>query len=122
MVRHGVTTDFSALNTREISLVRINDAVHQGMQIGVENANLIGAPIDAEMVVRVQGVLQSILEQMVIARTIVSWRGLNVTQQSTDPSVIEARFEYRPAIPLNYIVVSYSLDLSTGELNEGVPA
>lgn len=122
MVRHGVTTDFSALNTREISLIRINDAVHQGMQIGVENANLIGAPIDAEMVVRVQGVLQGILEQMVIARTIVSWRGLNVTQQSTDPSVIEARFEYRPAIPLNYIVVSYSLDLSTGDLSEGIQA
>ncbi len=121
-VRHGVSTDPSALNTREVSLTRINDAVHQGIQVSVENAQLIGAPIDADMVVRVQGVLQSSLEQMVIARTIVSWRGLSVSQQSTDPSVIEARFEYRPAIPLNYIVVSYSLDLNTGELNEGVVA
>lgn len=119
VIRHGVSTDFSSLDTREVSLTRINDAVYQGIQIGVENAQLIGAPIDADMVVRVMGTLQSLLEQMVISRTIVSWQGLSVTQQSTDPSVIEARFEYRPAIPLNYIVVTYSLDLNTGELNEG---
>lgn len=122
LVRHGVTTDNSALNTREVSLVRIGDAVHQTVQGSLENSNLIGSPIDADMVIRIQGVIQGALEQMRISNTIVSWTGLSVQQQSVDPSVVEARFAYRPAVPLNYIVVSYTVDLNTGEISETTPA
>src|SRR5690606_6282355 len=37
LVRHGVTTDNSSLNTREVSLVRIGDAVHQTVQGSLED-------------------------------------------------------------------------------------
>src|SRR5690606_12166436 len=103
-------------------LVRIGDAVHQTVQGSLENSNLIGSPIDADMVIRIQGVIQGALEQMRISNTIVSWTGLSVQQQSVDPSVVEARFAYRPAVPLNYIVVSYTVDLNTGEISETTPA
>lgn len=119
LVRHGVTTDNTSLTNREISMVRINDAVHVGMQVGVENSGLIGAPIDDEMQIRVQGVVQTTLEQMRLAETIVDWAGLTVRQQSIDPSVIEVQFAYRPAVPLNYIVISYSVNLNTGDVNTG---
>lgn len=119
IVRHGLTTDMTSLSSREISLVRIADGVHVGMQIGVENAGLIGQPIDAEMVIKVQGTVQTNLEQLRMAEVIVDWGALTARQQSIDPSVIEVQFAYRPAIPLNYILISYRVDLNTGESEFG---
>jgi hypothetical protein len=34
---------------------------------------------------------------------------------STDPTVVEVKFAYKPAYPLNYIVISFSIDMSTGD-------
>lgn len=120
-VRHGLTTDMSALTTREISLVRIPDALYEQVQLGMENAGLIGQPIDGEMVMRVKGALQSILEAAVSNETIVSYTNLTAQQQippSGDPSIISCSFSYQPAIPLNYITVSFQIDLNSGAVAE----
>lgn len=120
-VRHGVSTDMSALNTREISMTRIADTLYALVQLGMEAADLIGAPIDAEMTTRVKAALTSILEQAVLSSVIVSYVDLKVRQQtppSGDPSVIECKFAYQPAVPLNYIVVQFQLNLTTGEIND----
>jgi hypothetical protein len=116
-VRHGLTTDMSALTTREISLVRIADVLLQDISVGMDSAGLIGAPIDADMTTRVKGALMGILEQEVQANTIDAYDSVFVRQQSSpsgDPSIIECQFRYKPSIPLNYIQVTFSLDMNTG--------
>ncbi len=124
-IRHGVSTDMSALNTREISMTRIADTLYAQVQFGMEAADLIGQPIDAEMTTRVKAALVSILEQSVQSEVIVSYIDVKVRQQvlpSGDPTVIECKFAYRPAVPLNYIVVQFQLDLTTGEIaDSGTP-
>ena len=120
-IRHGVATDMSALNTREVSMTRIADTLYAMVQLGMEAADLIGAPIDAEMTSRVKGALTSILEQAKLSSVIVDYQNLKVRQQippSGDPSVIECKFAYVPAVPLNYIVVQFQLNLTTGEIND----
>lgn len=120
-VRHGVSTDMSALNTREISMTRIADTLYALVQLGMEAADLIGQPIDAEMTTRVKGALTSILEQAKLSEVIVDYQDLKVRQQtppSGDPSVMECKFAYSPAIPLNYIVVQFQINLTTGEVND----
>lgn len=120
-IRHGVSTDMSALNTREISMTRIADTLYALVQTGMEAADLIGAPIDAEMTTRVRAALMTILEQAVLSDVIVAYSDLKVRQQippSGDPSVIECKFAYAPAVPLNYIVVQFQLNLTTGEVND----
>lgn len=117
VVRHAVTTDMSALNTREISLVRIADVLLQDIQVGLDTSGLIGDPIDAEMTIRVKGALVGLLEQAVDENTIVSYTQVLVRQLALpggDPSVIECQFAYQPAVPLNYIVVKFTLNLLTG--------
>jgi hypothetical protein len=119
-VRHGVTTDMSSIDTREISLVRIADTLYQSVQFGMDNSGLIGEPIDEEMPSRVKGSLVGILEQAIQDDVIVSWDGLQVRQQSLpggDPTVIECKFSYKPAVPLNYITVQFQIDLQTGLLD-----
>lgn len=119
VIRHGLTTDMTGLNTREISLVRQADTLLTTVQAGLENANLIGQPITAEMPATVQGALVSILEQDVASGVIQSYANLTVTQQAYpggDPSVMVCSFTYAPAIPLNYIEVTFSINLTTGQV------
>jgi hypothetical protein len=114
-VRFGVTTDMSAMTTREYSLIRIADELFQAIQAGMENSNLIGEPIDFDMLTRVKGALQGILEQQKNQSVILDYNNLAVRQQvapAGDPTVIECKFAYQPAVPLNYITVSFTIDLS----------
>lgn len=125
VVRHGVTTDTSSLTSREISLVRVNDTVLYLVQSGLDSVGLIGQPIDTQMPTRVKGAVSSILEAAVSNSIIVAWGNLLVRQQSTptgDPTVIEVKFAYLPAVPLNYIEVSFQIDLNTGDLTSATVA
>lgn len=118
-IRHGVSTDMTALNTREISMTRIADTLYAMVQTGMEAADLVGQPSTPEMSMRVKAALATILEQAKLSEVIVDYLDLKVRQQvapSGDPSVMECRFAYQPAVPLNYIVIQFSLDLTTGEV------
>ena len=114
-VRHGTTTNRSSLLTGEISIVRIGDTLLQMVQTGLDASGLIGEPITAEMTMTVKATLIGILEQAVSDGVIVSYANLQVRQQSADPSVIEATFDYLPAVPLNYVTVGLSVNLATGD-------
>ncbi|MDQ1041399.1 hypothetical protein QFZ75_007901 [Streptomyces sp. V3I8] len=115
VVRHGLSTNMQAVLTQEISLTRVGDTLLQMVQTGMENSGLIGEPINAEMTTNVKSALLGLLEQAVGDAVIVSYANVLVRQLSADPSIIEATFSYKPAIPMNYIVVKFSVDLTTGD-------
>lgn len=120
-IRHGVTTDMSELTTREISLVRIGDVLFELVQTGMDAAGLIGQPIDVDMTTKVKGALSGILETAVSNNVILSYGNVVARQQALptgDPSIIEVQFAYQPAIPLNYITVSFAIDLTSGTLTD----
>lgn len=117
VVRHGITTDVTTLLNREISLVRIGDTLLQDVQGALDNSGLIGAPITVDTVIQVKSVLTGALEQEISNQVILSYAGVSVKQQqypTGDPSVIACTFQYKPAAPLNYITVSFSVDLTYG--------
>jgi hypothetical protein len=118
-IRHGVTTDMSDLTSREISLVRIGDVLFELVQTGMDSAGLIGQPIDADMTTKVKGTLTGILETAISNSVILSYGNVAVRQQATpqgDPSIIEAQFSYQPAIPANYITITFAIDLTSGSV------
>ena len=120
-VRHGVTTKMSALNYREISLVRIADTLYQMVYTGLEAADLIGEPITLETTTDVKNILSGILERAVNDLVIIDWQNLLVRQESVpggDPTVIDCKFAYQPAVPLNYINVGFTIDLTSGTVTE----
>lgn len=114
VVRHAVTTDMSTVNTRESAVVRGRDALVTMLQDGTTSSTLIGMPVDEDLLLTVKSVVASILESAVATGTVNSYSDLAVRQVSTDPTVVEVKFAYKPAYPLNYIVVSFSIDMSTG--------
>jgi hypothetical protein len=115
VVRHGVTTDPTNINTRELSVVRSRDALITLVQGGTETSGLIGQPIDVHTSLAVKSVVMGLLEYAKSSGTILDYLDLKVRQRSLDPSVIEVKFSYKPSYPLNYIVISFAINVATGE-------
>lgn len=116
IIRHGVTTAVSGgIQTREISLVRARDTLVGLLQETVDGSGMVGSFIDDDTPGRVKGVVSGALELAVANGTIVEYLDLKARQLVGDPSVIEVKFQYRPSYPLNYIVISFSVNTTTGE-------
>jgi hypothetical protein len=118
--RHGVTTKMDSLTDREINIVRSGDVLFEQVQTGMDAAGLIGQPIDVNTTTTVKGILSGILELAVTNNVIQAYGNLAVRQQSLpsgDPSVIECQFAYAPSIPLNYITVTFAIDLNSGDFS-----
>jgi hypothetical protein len=116
--RHGVATDPSNVLTREFSLTRAKDEMVRLLTDMLDNSGLIGSPITANTPVQVRSVVQGGLESLVKAGTINGYREIKVRQQlgeeGGDPTVMEVKFLYSPAYPLNYVLVTFAIDTTTG--------
>lgn len=120
IVRHGLTTAMSALNTREISLVRQDDALLVAVQQGMQSSGLIGSPITPSTVATVQSALTGILQQQLTLGAIQGYQNISVIEQqypNGDPTLMACTFQYLPALPLNYVTVIFSISLTTGQIS-----
>lgn len=120
VIRHGVTTDFSAVQNREISIVREEDALFDLLQVSLNQAGLIGSPIISTTTLSVKGIIAQALETLLADNTIQGYTNLLVRQQQLpggDPTVVEGTFQWQPTYPLNYITANFTIDLTTGVLS-----
>lgn len=115
-VRHGVTTNPSDLHTREWSIIGQSDVMVYRIRDYLEADGLIGMPIYDSTIVQVKASAEAALTALVRDEVIRGYQELKARQISTMPDVIEVRFEWRPAYPLNYIVVRYSIAVETGDI------
>lgn len=115
VVRHGTSTAPASALTREISVTRAKDAMVRAIQETIDSSEIVGSALTDTSVIGVKGIVGGVLESMVDTGVIVSYRELKGRLRPGNPSVVEIKFEYRPAWPLNYIVISFSIDTSTGE-------
>ena len=113
-VRHGVTTDVSDLLAREWSIVGQEDAMVYRLRDYLDDASLIGQPIYNYTLVNVKASAEAALQSLVRDGLLVDYVGLSVRQLLTNPDVIEISFGWKPAFPLNYIVLTFSVSLTTG--------
>jgi hypothetical protein len=115
-VRHGVTTDPTDMLRREWSIIGQQDVMVYRVRDYLDADGLIGMPIYDTTLIQVKASAESALESLVRDGIIVGHQNLKVRQIGTLPDVIEVRYEWRPAYPLNYIVVRYSVAVMTGDV------
>lgn len=117
-VRQGFTTNYGGGQlTREISLVREADALYDLVQTSLNAAQLIGTPITATTALSIKAIVSGALETAVSGNLILGYTGLAVREQAPpngDPTVIEVQFAWEPTYPLNYILVNFTVDTTTG--------
>lgn len=119
-VRHGVTTNPTDIHTREWSIIGQQDVMVYRVRDYLEADGLIGMPIYDTTIVQVKASAEAALVSLVRDEIIRGYRNLKARQIDTLPDVIEVRYEWRPAYPLNYIVVRYSIATETGDISTTV--
>lgn len=115
-VRHGVTTNPSSLLTREWTITGQQDAMVYQLRSYLDADGLIGSIIDDLTMVNVKATASAALDNLVANDVILGYQNLMVRQLINQPDVIEISFEWQAALPLNYLVVRYSIDISTGSV------
>lgn len=116
-VRHGVTTDPTDMLRREWSIIGQQDVMVYRVRDYLDADGLIGMPIYDTTLIQVKASAESALVSLVRDQIIVGYQNLKVRQIATLPDVVEVRYEWRPAYPLNYIVVRYSVAVMTGDVS-----
>jgi hypothetical protein len=117
-VRHGVTTDNIDMEHREWSIIGQQDAMVYRLRDYLENANLIGQPIYDYTLVNVKSSAEAALQSLIRDGLLVDYYGLEARQLLTNPDVIEVSYSWLPAFPLNYIVVTFNISLTSGNLTQ----
>ena len=115
-IRHGVTTNPTDLHTREWSIIGQADVMVYRIRDYLDADGLIGMPIYDSTIVQVKASAEAALVSLVNDEVIRGYRNLKARQIDTMPDVIEVRYEWRPAYPLNYIVVRYSIAVESGDI------
>lgn len=115
-VRHGVTTDPTDILTHEWSIIGQKDVMVYRIRDYLDADQLIGQPILPETIINTKASADSALQSLKRDKIIVDYRDLKVRQVELNPDVLEVRYQWRPTYPLNYIVVKYSVDSTTGEV------
>lgn len=120
-VRHGVTLDNSTSAKRELSVVRSKHRVIESVRDTIDRQLIGNLLADDDAPGIVEATVIAVLESLVGERDIVSYTGVQARMTSLEPTTIQVRFSYRPAFPVNYIDVVFSLDLSSNSITVNVP-
>lgn len=114
-IRHGVTTNAGDTLVREWNVIGQQDAMVYRLRAYLDGDQLIGGIIDDLTLTNVKASADAALQSLVTDRIIRGYADLKVRQLGTQPDVVEIRYAWQPSLPLNYIVVRYSVSISTGE-------
>lgn len=116
-VRHGVTTNPQDTLTREWSVVGQEDAMVFRLREYLDNDRLIGSIITDMTTVNVKSSVAGALASLIQDGVIRNYSELKIRQLEQQPDILEVRFQWLAALPLNYIVVRYSLNVTSGEVS-----
>lgn len=109
-VRHGITTDVTNLNSNELSVVRISDYLGNTLRSVLEKL-YIGTKIDGTAIASIRTTIETVLNSFIAKSVIVKFDNLNVSQNLSNPVVIDVSLRVFPVYPLNLIDIKFSFDV-----------
>ena len=115
-VRHGITTDPTSLYTREWTITGQEDRLAIQVRNYLDASGVIGSVISDTTLASVKAQVIGSLGILQDNGDIQAWRNIQTRQLVSNPDVIQVQFEWQASIPLNYILVRYSIDLTTGDV------
>lgn len=113
-VRHGVTTAVSNVNTAEASVVRAKYEMGHRLRDTLDGS-IVGnvLPVNEAPLI-VGNVVTGVLEQLVVEGSISRYANVKARILESDATTIEVKFEYRPAFPINNVIVRFTINTATG--------
>ncbi len=117
-IRHGVTTDPTDLYSREWTITGQEDRLAVSIRNYLDASGVIGSIISDTTLASVKAQVIGALGILQDNGDILAWRNIQTRQLVSNPDVIQVQFEWQASIPLNYILVRYSIDLTTGNVTQ----
>lgn len=115
-IRHGVTTSTATIFTKEWSIPGQEDALSFRIRDSLDAGGLLGSVIRDTTLITVKAATDAALDSLVTSDTIIAYSDLKVRQLPTSPDKVEVRFGWQPAIPLNYVLVKFSINVVDGTI------
>jgi hypothetical protein len=118
VIRHGITiNNTGGASKAEISVVRAKHRMIESVKDTIDR-QIIGQIIaDAQAPRIVASTVSAVLEGLRQNRDLVDYTAVEAQYTSLDPTMINVRFAYRPAFPLNYVNIEFSLNLSAATVS-----
>ncbi len=111
--RHAVTLDNTATQRRELPVVRAKHRMIESVRDTLDQ-QIIGKVIaDGSAPVLVGAAVSGVLEALKGAGDLVDYSEVQARTLTLDPTTVEVRFSYKPAFPLNFINIVFSVDLTS---------
>lgn len=115
-VRHSITVSQATTATRELSVVRAKHRMIESVKDTLDRQIIGNLVADGNAPGVVQATVVGVLEALRQQKDLVDYSAVEARLLSLDPTTMQVRFSYRPAFPLNYIDVVFSIDLSSGSI------
>lgn len=111
--RHSLTLDIvDGAAKAEVSVVRAKFLMMESIKQTIDN-QIIGQIIaDGNSPMIVASAISGVLTLLQNAGAIVAYGTVNAQLTSLNPTIITANFSYRPSFPVDYVNVTFSLDLT----------
>jgi len=114
-VRHAVTTDVkNGVSQSELSVVRAKHFMMATLKNTVDTQIIGKVYADGNAPLVVSTAISSALETLKNNGDIVDFSDVQARTLTNGPTTIDVRFNYRPAFPVNYINIGFSIDLTSG--------
>jgi hypothetical protein len=114
-VRHSITLDTTDGPAKsELNVVRAKFMLMESIQQTLDS-QIIGQIIaDGNSPIVVSSAITGVLTLLQQSGALVSYSAVQAQLTSLNPTIITATFSYRPAFAVNYVTVTFNLDLTTG--------
>jgi hypothetical protein len=113
-IRHAITINNTSTDKAELSVIRAKHFMVNSLRQTVDNQIIGRVVADDSALITVRQIVAGALRLLQQDGDIVSFSGVETQMDSIDPTQIGVRFSYRPAFPVNYINISFSVDLTNG--------
>lgn len=100
----------------ELSVVRAKFLMIESVKATLDNQIIGNIIADANSPLIVRSAISGVLSLLQQAGAIVGYSAVSSALTSLNPTTITASFSYQPAFPVNYIDISFSLDLSNNSV------
>jgi len=113
-VRHEITTSPEDINKREFSVALQRNSMIKRI-VGAIDSLIIGQIYaDNAAPGRVSDIANQILRGLVNSGQLSDYTGLSAKVSASDPTIIEISWQYKPVYTVQYVQITFGINLSTG--------
>lgn len=119
--RHALTLDIvNGVARAELSVVRAKFLMMESIQATIDNQIIGNIIADGNSPMIVSSAISGVLSALQQGKAIVSYTAPVSVITSLNPTIITSTFSYRPAFPVDFVEVSFNIDLTNQTVTAAV--